>query len=162
MAAGRPRVRPDDDWSGLNVEAAWLLLDAADALNEPRERVAETALCLINHALAYGFDWKRGGLARYGPPSGRVAQAVYLGRDRLAKLWWVQAELLVAAIEAHRIRGAPRYFEAFEKEFPWIWTHRIDHESGGWFDSTTWREGRSAGDGRDREGAESRFTKFGR
>jgi len=123
---------------GLNVQAAWLMLDAASA-SEP---VREKALALVDHALAYGFDWQRGGLARYGPPRGHVLPAVYLGRRRLDKTWWAQAELLVAAIEAYRVTGAARYLDAFEKQCDWVFARQADREAGGWFEATTWRDGR--------------------
>jgi mannose 2-epimerase len=130
---------------GLNVEAAWLMLDAADALGAPPERVRETALGLIDHALAYGFDWRRGGLARYGPPRGHVAHAVYLEPRRLDKVWWAQAELLVATIEAHRLTGAAGYLDAFERQFDWIVTRQADRQAGGWFEATGWSDGRPLG-----------------
>jgi mannose 2-epimerase len=127
---------------GLNVEVAWLMLDAADALGEPRARVRGVVLGLIDHALAWGFDRRRGGLARYGPPRGHVTRAVYLDPRRLIKVWWAQAELLVATIEAHRETGATRYLDAFQKQFDWIRTRQADGAAGGWFEATTWREGR--------------------
>jgi mannose/cellobiose epimerase-like protein (N-acyl-D-glucosamine 2-epimerase family) len=133
---------------GLNVEAAWLMFDAADELGSPPERVRAIALDLIDHALAYGFDWQRGGLARYGPPRGHVARAVYLDPRRLVKVWWAQAELLVATIEAHRLTGAASYLDAFQKQFDWIWTRQADREAGGWFEATTWREGHPLGFGK--------------
>jgi mannose/cellobiose epimerase-like protein (N-acyl-D-glucosamine 2-epimerase family) len=126
---------------GHEVELAWLLLDAMDRLGQPRARVQEAALGLIDHALAYGFDGARGGLAAYGPPLGSVRHAVYLPRARLVKHWWQQAEMLVATLEAYRETGRRRYLAAFEKQFEWIWRHQIDHEAGDWFESTTWREG---------------------
>jgi mannose/cellobiose epimerase-like protein (N-acyl-D-glucosamine 2-epimerase family) len=130
---------------GLNVQAAWLMLDAADALGAVPAGVREKALALVDHALACGFDWRRGGLARYGPPRGHVVRAVYLGRRRLDKVWWAQAELLVAALEAHRLTGAARYLDAFRRQADWIWTRQADREAGGWFEATTWREGRPLG-----------------
>jgi mannose/cellobiose epimerase-like protein (N-acyl-D-glucosamine 2-epimerase family) len=129
---------------GLNVEAAWLMLDAADAVGT-RDRVCETALSLIDHALAYGFDRRRGGLARCGPPRGHVANAVYLGPRRLDKVWWAQAEFLVATIEAYRRTGTAVYLGAFQKQFDWICTGQADREAGGWFEATTWWDGRPLG-----------------
>jgi mannose/cellobiose epimerase-like protein (N-acyl-D-glucosamine 2-epimerase family) len=131
---------------GLNVEAAWLMLDTADAVGT-RDRVCETALSPIDHALAYGFDRWRGGLARFGPPRGHVANAVYLGPRRLHKVWWVQAEFLVATIEAYRLTGAAVYLGAFEKQFDWIWTRQADRDAGSWFEATT-RDGRPLGFGK--------------
>jgi len=70
---------------------------------------------------------------------------VYLDPQRLDKVWWAQAELLVATIEAHRLTGAAIYLDAFQKQFDWIWTRQADRQAGGWFEATTWREGRPLG-----------------
>jgi mannose/cellobiose epimerase-like protein (N-acyl-D-glucosamine 2-epimerase family) len=141
--------RPEPHWKrrtsisyGHGVEAAWLALRAVDVLGEDREPLRQPVLGLIDHALAYGFDHARGGLARYGPPVGDARAAVYLGRDRLTKHWWEQAEMLVATIEAYRWTGQSRYGVAFDKQFDWVWRRQIDHQGGDWFGATAWRDGR--------------------
>lgn len=123
---------------GHGVELAWLALRALDFLGRPREPVRPRVLGVIDHALAYGFDHRRGGLAQYGPPSGAVSLAVYLPADRLTKYWWQQAEMLVALAEAYRWTGAARYLLAFEKQFNWIWRHQTDHDGGDWYEATAW------------------------
>ncbi len=141
--------RPSDDWRhrrrvnyGHDAELAWLALEAVDLLGRPRIEIRDRVLGLIDHALAYGFDRTRGGIAHYGPPAGAVTHAIYLNPARLAKLWWPQAEMLVATIEAYRWTGRARYLVAFEKQFEWVWRHQVDHEAGDWFEAVTWREGR--------------------
>ncbi len=138
-------VRPPRISYGHEVELAWMLFDATDILGQPREAVRDLLLGLIDHALAYGFDHVRGGVAQYGPPVGSAAHAVYLPPDRLTKMWWQQAEMLVATLEAYRWTGSAGYLAAFEKQFDWIWRHQMDHDGGDWFAATTWREGRPLG-----------------
>ncbi len=121
---------------GHGAELAWLCLDAIAALGRPREPGWGAAFGLVDHALAYGFDWAHGGLASRGPPRGRAAGAFYLGTRRLERNWWEQAEFLVATVEAYRLTGEPRYLAAFERQFDWVWTHQIDHDYGGWFERT--------------------------
>ena len=123
---------------GHNVELAWLILEAVDTLGEPRGTVGEVVLGLIDHALTYGFDRRRGGVARYGPSAGSAVHAVYLDRDRLTKRWWEQAEMLVATIEAYRWTDETKYLVAFEKQFDWVWIYQTDHDGGDWFETTTW------------------------
>jgi mannose/cellobiose epimerase-like protein (N-acyl-D-glucosamine 2-epimerase family) len=123
---------------GHNVELAWLILEAVDTLGEPRATVRESVLGLIDHALTYGFDRTRGGVARYGPSAGSAVRALYLDKERLAKHWWEQAEMLVATIEAYRWTGDAKYLTAFEKQFDWVWTYQTDHDGGDWFEATTW------------------------
>lgn len=140
LAAGRTLTS-----YGHNVELAWLWLDALAVLGEAREPHRPALLGLVDHALYYGFDWRRGGLARYGPPVGHTARAVYLDPQRLVKYWWVQVELLVATLEAYRWTGEVLYLAAFAQTWEWVWRRQIDHEGGDFFEATTWRTGRPLG-----------------
>jgi mannobiose 2-epimerase len=123
---------------GHSVEMAWMLLEAGDRLGWPREPPPPHVLGLVDHALAHGFDRRRGGLASYGPPSGHVTRAVYLSRRRLHKLSWPQAELLVALAEAYRRTRDPRYWDALALQLGWIRRCQADPEGGDWFTATTW------------------------
>jgi mannobiose 2-epimerase len=124
---------------GHSAELAWLALDALDRLGRDRESQRPKILGLIDHVLDQGFDWRRGGVALYGPPVGQVGRAIYLARRRLTKIWWSQAELLVALIEAYRWSRAPRYWNAFEKQLDWVWRRQSDREGGDWFEAVSWR-----------------------
>lgn len=124
---------------GLNVELAWLMLDAVDTLGLARDDYRHAILRLIDHALDYGFDWDRGGLAGNGPMRGRVDTAV--PPAELVKPWWTQAELLNALIAAYLWTRDPRYADALVKTWDWIWTHQIDHEYGDWYQDTRWTTG---------------------
>lgn len=118
---------------GLNVELAWFIWEAAALLHAPSEPYHHTALGLVDHALAYGFDRERGGLAAFGPLRGNVLDAEDLGSDRLLKSWWAQAEMLNALCCAFRHTQDPAYFEALVKTFDWIYRYQIDHECGDWY-----------------------------
>lgn len=144
----------DEDWNpvadargvmttsyGLNVEMAWLLLAAANALGESREDYRDAALGLIDHALEFGFDRERGGLAAYGPMTGHVVDAMDLPEERLLKPWWGQAELLNALVDAYAWTRDPKYDAALRKLFDWIWRHQIDHEFGDWYQEVYWDTG---------------------
>lgn len=126
---------------GLNVEIAWLMLEAVDTLGEPRAAYRDTILALVDHALAYGFDQERGGLAAYGPMTGHVLDADGLPPDRLLKPWWGQAELLNALTDVYVWTRDPKYLAALEKLFEWIWTRQIDHECGDWYQDDHWDTG---------------------
>jgi len=126
---------------GLNVEIAWILRDSA-ALPGMSSPVAErTALRLVDHALQFGFDNQRGGLAAFGPLTGHVLDAADLGEGRLLKSWWAQAELLNALVQVFEQTGGRGYFRAFLNEFDWVHAHQIDHECGDWFQDTDWESG---------------------
>lgn len=128
---------------GHNVKFAWQLLDAVDTLGLSRELVRKPVLGLMSHALEFGFDSERGGVASYGPLTGKTLDAMHLSRKRLIKNWWEQAEMLIALIEVFRWTGDHRYLVAFEKQFSWIWRFQIDHEYGDWYAQTDWYTGRA-------------------
>ncbi len=119
---------------GLNVELAWLLLEAVDLLGEDRDDHHAVIAGLVDHALEYGFDHERGGVAAFGPMTGRVEGAGELGPARLHKVWWEQAELLIALTDMYRWTGESRYLTAFEKLWGWVWKHQIDHDYGDWYE----------------------------
>lgn len=123
---------------GHNVELAWLLLEALDALGRDREAYRAVVLALIDHAIENGQDEERGGLAMYGPLRGHVLAAEHLGEKRLLKSWWEQAEMLVATLEAYAWTGEARYLETFEQTMGWIWSHHVDPERGGWYGIVSW------------------------
>jgi mannose/cellobiose epimerase-like protein (N-acyl-D-glucosamine 2-epimerase family) len=123
---------------GLNAEMAWLLLAAVDELHYSRDSYAKPILGLIDHALDYGFDWQRGGLAAFGPMKGHVVVAGGLPARRLSKSWWAQAEMLNALAYAYEWTRRRQYLEAFVKLFDWIWEFQIDHECGDWFQDVSW------------------------
>jgi mannobiose 2-epimerase len=127
---------------GHNVELAWLVQHAIEVLGDPPERVRSHVLGLIDHALSFGFDHRRGGLALAGPPLGQARFAWYLGADVLIKRWWEQAEMLVATLAAYELTRQASYLLAFEQQFDWVWKHQLDHEQGDWFEMTDWHYGR--------------------
>jgi cellobiose epimerase len=127
---------------GHGAELAWLCRRAVDVLGDPPDRIRARVLGLVDHALDFGFDHRRGGLARSGPPMGHARLAWYLPAAYRTKRWWEQAEMLVATLVAHRWTGEPRYLAAFARQFAWVWTHQIDHAGGDWFEATSWRDGR--------------------
>ena len=126
---------------GLNVELAWFIWQAASVLKEENEMYHTTALRLVDHALEFGFDKDRGGLAAFGPVTGHVLGAEELGEERLLKSWWAQAELLNALCDACRRTGDIKYFKALVKTFDWIQNFQMDHEYGDWYQDTCWRTG---------------------
>jgi cellobiose epimerase len=112
---------------GHNLEAAWLMRRAQQVL-----RVAPTVERLhdvVAHALRHGFDWRRGGFYSTGSDRGL--------RPSTDKVWWVQAEGLVALSEALAADAAPPAdFEAgLRLLLDWIWSHQRSRD-GIWAWST--------------------------
>ncbi len=126
------RPVPDHDSFGHDVETAYLLLEAAEALGEPDDpRTVAVARSLVDHALDWGWDTERGGFFDKG--------AAFRPAWERDKIWWTQAEGLNALLLMHERFGAatPRYFEAFLKQWDFIERHQIDPRHGGWYESVS-------------------------
>ena len=118
---------------GHDIEAAWLLGRAADALGEAAltERIRALALRIADVTLAEGTD-ADGGIFNLGAPGGIVDDS---------KEWWPQAEAVVGFLHAWQLSGEARYLEAAARTWDFIHTRLIDREHGEWFRGVT-RDGR--------------------
>ena len=119
MDGDNARVSP-----GHDVENIWLLMEANRAAGIPDHPLHDLYRALFAHALKFGNDEYRGGFYESGLP-GQLA-------DRRDKIWWVQAEALVAALRMFDVTGDPKYFEVFEKTWEFVDQHQIDWKGGEW------------------------------
>ncbi len=136
------RAVPAHDSFGHDVETAYLLVEAAEALGEPEDpRTWAVARRLVDHALDWGWDAEHGGFYDKGETFGPAHD--------LTKVWWTQAEGLNALLLMHRRYGkeTDRYARAFLDQWRFIDRYMIDTEYGGWYEATT-RAGERIGDGR--------------
>ena len=110
---------------GHDIEAAWLLCEAAEALRgeELRECSNLRAIELARSTLAEGLD-ADGGLA-YEGRDGRVINA---DRD-----WWCQAEAVVGFWHAFGLTGDPAFADAAAAVWRFIDEHMVDRAGGEWF-----------------------------
>jgi len=137
------QATPAHDSFGHDVETAYLLVEAAEALGIPDDpKTWHMARRLVDHALDWGWDGEHGGFYYKGEAFGGEAFDQH-------KDWWTQAEGLNALLLLHRKygTGTDRYWRAFLKEWDFIERHLIDPVHGGWYMETT-REGELIGDGR--------------
>lgn len=125
----RWEVRSDDYTFGHDIEASWLLCEAAEVLGEKSLldqtralalRIAETTL---NEAVAAD-----GGLY-YAGKAGKVTDC--------GKEWWPQAEALVGFLNAYQLSGEPKYLDAAFNVWNFIEQKLVDRVHGEWF----WRIG---------------------
>ncbi|MFO7955485.1 MAG: AGE family epimerase/isomerase [Candidatus Brocadiia bacterium] len=126
-ATGRWFRRRNHETSyGHNVEFAWLMQEAAEALDLPRERYREVGLALVDRALESAWEPKTGALYSEGPLTGKA--------DDHDVSWWMQAENLVALDWAWRTTGEERYLAALELQAAWVTEQQADRIYGGWWD----------------------------
>lgn len=117
---------------GHDVETAFLMLEAAHALNLPAEETALAGKSMVDHALQVGWDAEAGGFYDY---------VYYLPGDTVAtvivdtKNWWAQAEGLNALLLMHTLypNDVNNYFDKFSLQWMFTKTYLIDHERGGWY-----------------------------
>lgn len=119
------QVRSDTYTFGHDIEASWLLCEAAEVLDDPRllARVREVALLMADKVLAEGV-LPDGGLC-YEGKAGKIIDA---GRE-----CWPQAEAIVGFLNTYQLSGAPKYVVAAERIWDYIEHNLIDREHGEWF-----------------------------
>jgi len=119
---------------GLDLEASWLLTEAAERVGRNQDaNIRRASLSLVDHALRDGFDKEHGGVYRTGPAQGPAANR---GME-----WWQQAEALVALLNAYQFTGNPKYWHAFELEARFVMDRFADHKYGEWY-TTLFHDGR--------------------
>jgi cellobiose epimerase len=121
---------------GHDVENVWLLMDACDAVGLSNGPLMDLYRTLFAYSLKYGYDDDKGGFY----DSGRFNQPA----DRKVKVWWTQAEALVAALMMHQRTGEQRYLEVFDQTLDWVNRHQIDWENGDWH-ANIGEDGRASG-----------------
>lgn len=111
---------------GHDLETAWLLMDALDALGKPLEpQVSTVALAMGKHSAELGYDRDKGGYFEEGIPGGTPT--------KLEKVWWIQAEALPGLWWLYRLSHDASYLDKLEGTLTWIETRQIDREFGEWF-----------------------------
>jgi mannobiose 2-epimerase len=111
---------------GHDIEASWLLMEAAEILGDPEILAGMKPLC-IRMAAAVA----REGVDQDG---GLFLESTRFGSHlRTNKHWWPQAENLVGFMNAYQMTGSPEYWEIVKKAWNFIDTHLIDHVHGEWF-----------------------------
>jgi len=111
---------------GHNLEALWLVADACRQLGVPPRLLTNHFKAVYDYCSEHGFDKEKGGVYDSGP-LGKPA-------DKLEKVWWVQAESLVAMLYMYGLYREDRYLRDFERQLDWIEKYQVDWERGDWFE----------------------------
>ena len=120
------------DSFGHDVETAFLMVEAAEALGKPDdERTWQVARSLVDHALDLGWDKKHGGFYDKG--------SAFAPAYGLEKIWWTQAEGLNVLLLMHERYGreTDRYWQAFLKQWAFIQKCQTDARHGEWFNTVS-------------------------
>ena len=113
------------DSYGHDIEASWLLYEAANLLKDPvlLEKVKQASIKLAD-AASEGLQ-----------PDGSMIYEKDLatGHVTTARSWWTQSEAIVGYLNAFEISGNEKYLDRSVKCWNYTKQHLVDNENGGWF-----------------------------
>ena len=110
---------------GHDIEASWLLWEAAELLDDPMllAEIRPAVLRLAECTQAYG-------VAADGGIWDEMSEA---GELHAEKHWWAQAEGLVGFVNAYQLTGNASYLDTTYLVWQFILDQIVDAEHGGWF-----------------------------
>ena len=108
---------------GHNVEFAWLLLHAADILDQPRQTYAGIIRKNCDHCVRYGIDREHGGVYVEGPMDAPTALH--------EKQFWQQCEILIGMLDAYALFGDEKYWDAFVNVYDFVFDKFVQIDAGG-------------------------------
>jgi mannobiose 2-epimerase len=119
------KVKGDTISYGHDIEASWLLLEAAEVLKEDDliTRCKEVALKMADAAIE-GLDTDGGLWYEYEPSVPRFVRQ---------KHWWPQAEAMVGCINAWQISKNEKYLQYALHNWQFVKQFILDKKNGEWF-----------------------------
>jgi mannobiose 2-epimerase len=116
---------PDHISYGHDIEASWLLVEAAKVMGDAdRLAATQTAALAIAEAVRQNGRASDGSIVYAGYPDGSVDAT---------KHWWAQAEGVVGFINAWQISRGDAHYAAAEALWHVIQTQFVDRTNGEWF-----------------------------
>lgn len=123
----------DEDWSvksdtisyGHDIEASWLLVEAAEVLNDEEliNRIKALAVA-IAQASAEGLNADGSMNYEYEPAQQHLIDERH---------WWVQSEAVVGFYNAYQISKEQHFYDKALAAWNYTVENIIDHENGEWF-----------------------------
>lgn len=123
----------DEDWNrksdiisyGHDIEATWLLLEAAEVIDDIEWEDDIEEMCIqIADATINGLDTDGGLWYEYEPTEDHMVKE---------KHWWVQAEAMVGFFNAWQISRDQKYLDIVVKNWAFVKDKILDHQNGEWF-----------------------------
>lgn len=110
---------------GHDIEAAWLLCEAAEVLEDPELiNIMRTNVLLLAKGVTEGLDADGGLWYEYEPAQQQLTRE---------KHWWPQAEALVGFFHAWQLSGDASYLQYVLHTWQFIQARIRDREQGEWF-----------------------------
>lgn len=123
----------DEDWNrrsdtvsyGHDIEATWLLLEAAETIGNQEMITKINGVCIaIAEATIQGLDTDGGLWYEYEPAEDHLIKE---------KHWWVQAEAMVGFYNAWQISGNDKYLQLALDNWAFVKDKILDKQNGEWF-----------------------------
>ena len=123
----------DENWNkksdiisyGHDIEAAWLLLEAAEALHDQKLIDEIKILALQMSTISKnGIDTDGSLWYEFDPSNHHFVKE---------KHWWVQAEAMVGFFNAWQISGDESFLQISLNNWAFVKSNIIDHQNGEWF-----------------------------
>jgi mannobiose 2-epimerase len=122
----------DEDWNrrsdtvsyGHDIEASWLLLEAAEIIGDKQliNQLKKTAVEIADVA-SEGLDSDGGLWYEHEPTDNHLIKQ---------KHWWVQAEAIVGFFNAWQVSGDQKYLDTAIQNWEFIKQHILDRQNGEW------------------------------
>ena len=113
---------------GHDVETAFLLLEAAAALDIEEQSILPKARQFVDHALLNGWDREKGGFYEQGKYIDGKMKILDEGKN-----WWAQVEGMNALLLMHTYYPDQSYYENFQLIVQYIDENLLDHQHMGWY-----------------------------
>ncbi|MBD2459418.1 AGE family epimerase/isomerase [Oscillatoria sp. FACHB-1407] len=110
---------------GHMLETVWLLAIACQTVELSNHPLLDLYRSFFRYALQYGCDRRRGGFYESGYYNTSANQR--------KKIWWVQAECLVAALQMYQLTKEDLYLQCFYRTLDWIVKYQVDWQQGEWY-----------------------------
>jgi cellobiose epimerase len=125
----------DKDWNktstidsyGHDIEASWLIYEAAGLLKDPEllSRAKETCIKIAD-AAAEGIMTDGSMIDEKDYSNGEL---------RTTRSWWPQVETVVGYLNAYELTGNVKYLDYSINNWNYTKTHFVDTKNGGWYPS---------------------------
>jgi mannobiose 2-epimerase len=123
----------DEDWNrrsrtisyGHDIEATWLLLEAAEIISNQEMISRVNGICIaIAEATKQGLDTDGGLWYEYEPATDHLIKE---------KHWWVQAEAMVGFYNTWQVSGNDKYLQLALDSWAFVKDKILDKQNGEWF-----------------------------
>lgn len=117
------------DSYGHDIEASWLLYEAANLLKDPAllVKVKEASIKIAN-AASEGFQ----------PDGSLIYEKDFTtGHVGIERSYWVQSETIVGYLNVFELTGNEKYLDYAINCWNYTKSHLVDNKAGGWFSSVS-------------------------